>query len=127
MAFISATNRKKETHFDYTSEDDTIGQWFSNFSLLRTPFTVPKTAADTFVLSKFFRLLVNYIWSFLSLSTSNALERSKFQASACRQLTSPKSNKKDQSTCNMNMSDYSCGAIKLTNGPNEQIKTDGFS
>jgi len=27
----------------------------------------------------------------------------------------------------MNMSDYSCNAIKLTNGPNERIKTDGFS
>jgi len=27
----------------------------------------------------------------------------------------------------MNMSDYSCGTIKLTNGLNEWIKTDGFS
>jgi len=26
---------------------------------------------------------------------------------------SPKSNKKGQLTCNMNMSEYSCGAIKL--------------
>jgi len=46
MAFILATNRKKETHFDYNAEDDTIEQWFSNFSLLRTPFTAPKAAAD---------------------------------------------------------------------------------
>jgi len=40
---------------------------------------------------------------------------------------SPESNKKGQSTCNMNMLDYSCGAIKLTTGPNERIKIDGFS
>jgi len=46
--------QKKETHFDYNAEDDTIGQWFSNFSLLRNPFTAPKTAAEPFVLSKFF-------------------------------------------------------------------------
>jgi len=59
------------------------------------------------------------------MSTSTA--RSKFQAYACSQLTSPKSNKKGQSTGNMNMSDCSRGAIKLTDGPNEQIKTDGFS
>jgi len=94
--------------------------------LLWTSFTATKTAAEIFVLSKFFRLLVNFIWPFLCMSTSTALARSKFQSSACRQLTSPKSNKKDQSTYNMNMSDYSCGAIKLTHGPNERIKTDGF-
>jgi len=41
-------------------------------------------------------------------------------------MTSPKSGKKGESTCNMNMSDYSCGVIKLINGPNERIKTDGF-
>jgi len=54
VAFILATNRKKETHFNYYAEDDTIKQWFSNFSLLRTPFTAPKTTAEPFVLSKFF-------------------------------------------------------------------------
>jgi len=46
MAFILATNGKKETHFDYNAEDDTIEQWFSNFSLLWTPFSAPKTATD---------------------------------------------------------------------------------
>jgi len=53
VAFILATNRKKEAHFHY-DEDDTITQWFSNFSLLWTPFTAPKTAADPCVLSKLF-------------------------------------------------------------------------
>jgi len=55
---ILATNRKKETHFDYNAEDNTIDSWFSNFSLLRTPFTAPKTTAEPFILSKFFRLLL---------------------------------------------------------------------
>jgi len=32
MAFMSATNRKKESHFDYNAEDETTKQWFSNFS-----------------------------------------------------------------------------------------------
>jgi len=40
MAFILATNREKETHFDYKAEDDTIKQWFLNISLLRTHFTL---------------------------------------------------------------------------------------
>jgi len=53
MAFILATNRKKETHFDYNAEYDTTEQWFSNFLLLRTAFTAPKTAAGPFVLSVF--------------------------------------------------------------------------
>jgi len=61
MFFILVTNRQKETHYDYNAEDDTIEQWFSNFSLLRTPFTAPKTAAALFVVSVFFQLLVNYI------------------------------------------------------------------
>ena len=38
--------------------------------------------------------------------------------------------KKGRSTCNMNMSDYICGAIKLNNGPSGRIKPacflDGF-
>jgi len=51
MFFILVTNRQKETHYDYNAEDDTIEQWFSNFSLLRTPFTAPKTAAALFVVS----------------------------------------------------------------------------
>ena len=38
----------------YNAEDDTIEQWFSNFSLLRTPFTAPKSAAEPFFFSKFF-------------------------------------------------------------------------
>jgi len=42
MAFILATNRKKETHFDYNADDDTIQKWFSNFSLLRTLSLHPK-------------------------------------------------------------------------------------
>jgi len=58
VAFNLVTNRKKETHFDYNA-DDTIEQWFPNFSLLRTPFTAPKFDSQPFVLSKFFRLLVN--------------------------------------------------------------------
>jgi len=28
MAFILSTNRKKDTHFDYSAEDNTIEQWF---------------------------------------------------------------------------------------------------
>jgi len=36
MAFILSANREKETHFDCSAEDDTIEQWFSNFSLQRT-------------------------------------------------------------------------------------------
>jgi len=54
MAFILATNREKETHFDHNAADDTIEQWFSNFSLLQTPFTAPKTAPKPFILPKFF-------------------------------------------------------------------------
>jgi len=52
--------------------------------------------------------------------------KGKFQASAGRQLPSPKSNKKGQSTCNMNMSDYSYDAIKLNNGPSGRIFLIGF-
>jgi len=37
------------------------GLWFSNFLSLRTHFIATKTAADTFVLSTFFRSLRNYI------------------------------------------------------------------
>jgi len=32
-------------------------QWFSNFSSPRTSFTVPKSAADLFVLSTFFSII----------------------------------------------------------------------
>jgi len=54
MVFILATNRKKETHFDYNAEDDTIEQWFTNIFVLRT-FSCcgPKAIAEPFVLSKF--------------------------------------------------------------------------
>jgi len=51
VAFISAANSKKETHFDYNREDDAVEQWFSNL------FNAPKTAADPFVLSKFFSII----------------------------------------------------------------------
>jgi len=64
-----------------------------------------------------FRLLRNQFWSLLSVSTSTAPAISKLRASACRQLPSLKSNKIDQSTCNMNMSDYSCDAIKFLYDP----------
>jgi len=47
--------------------------------------------------------------------------KKKFQASACRQLPSPKLNDKSQWTSNVKMSDYSCGTIKLKNDPNGRI------
>jgi len=58
------------------------------------------------------------------MSTSTALAR---MAAACRQLLSPKSNEKGQLTCNMNMSEHSCGAGKLINGSNGRTRTSGFS
>jgi len=57
---------------------------------------------------------------------STAPARSKFQASACRQLPSPKSNKKVD--MNMNMSVVlKLRAIKMNNGASGRIKTNGFS
>jgi len=42
--------QKKETHFDYNAEDDTIEQWFSNLSLLRATFPAFNSAAEPFAL-----------------------------------------------------------------------------
>jgi len=56
VAFFLATNIKKEILFDYDAEDDTMGRWFSCFSLLRTPFQRTEFRSDSLVLSKFFRL-----------------------------------------------------------------------
>jgi len=100
----------------------TVTQLLSNFLWLRTLFTAPKTAADTFVLSKFFDYHEITFWSLLGIITSTSL-----QVSSCRHIMSPKSNIKGQSTCNMNMSDYSCGAIKVNNnGPNGQRLDDFY-
>ena len=55
------------------------------------------------------------------VSTSTAQARSKFQALACHQLQSQKSNKKGQSTCNMNMSSTVVVRLKVNNGPNGRI------
>jgi len=40
----------------------------------------------------FYRILRNQIWSLISVSTSTAPARCKFQASTCRQSPSPTSN-----------------------------------
>jgi len=51
MALSLATNRKKETHFDYNAEVDTTEQWFSNFAA--DPFTAPKAATESFFVKVF--------------------------------------------------------------------------
>jgi len=48
------------------------------------------------------------------MSTSTALARSKFQAFGLLPIAATKIEfRKCQLTCNTNMSDYSCGVIKL--------------
>jgi len=46
---FSHKQKKKETLFDYDAEDDITEQWFTNFLLLRNPFTAPRAAAVPFV------------------------------------------------------------------------------
>ena len=94
------------------------------------PSTAPKPLRTPLYCQRLFDYWeITVVWLLLSLSTSSAPERSKFQA--CHQLPSPKSNKKvswlTTWTCHVNMPpDYTCGAIKLNNGPNGRIKTSGF-
>jgi len=74
-------------------------------------------------------VLLKLFFSVSPQSAANFRLSGKEQISGfSRQLPSPRSNKqKGQSTRSMNTSDYSCGAIKLNNGPNARIKTGRFS
>ena len=54
MAVILAAKRKMETDFDSNPEDVTIGQWFSNFSLLGTLSLHPKPLRSPSFCQSFF-------------------------------------------------------------------------
>ena len=96
------------------------------------PFSLyPKLLRTLLFCQHFHHCLQIRFGCFLAWASQPPPARSKFQASAnfqaCRQLLSPKSNKKGPSTCNTNMPNHSFGAIKLNNGPNGRIKTSEFS
>jgi len=60
------------------------------------PFHCTQNRCGPLRFVKLFSIIGKLDLAFLSMSTSTALARSKFRASACLQLTSPKSNKKSQ-------------------------------
>jgi len=94
-------------------------------------------AADPFHCTQNFYRHLRFV-NFLSIiekldfvaSYREHLNRSHRKQVSCFGLPPIDANKikqKGQSTCNMNMSGYRCGAIKLNNGTNGRMKTSGFS
>ena len=87
-----------------------LAQWFSNFLSLQTGFTAPKTAADPFILSTFFEYWEIRFGRFLARVPQTHQQEANFRlqpAANCRH----QNKKKDQSTCNMTMSDDRCVAM----------------
>ena len=125
MAFILVANRKKETHFYYKAEDDNLEQWFSNFRCCGHLSQHPKPLRTTLFCQRFFNYWSVRFGGFFAWAPQPQEGNCRLRPAAnwCHQDQM----KKGQSSCNMNMSDCSSDAIKLTNGPNEWIKTDVFS